>query len=72
MSPINFEELPERLKSKLEAHEIGALNTLFADEGVQQRIAEIETYRQTRQRWEYGIYGGCTLLAIGLLFILEK
>ena len=72
MFNIDFWSLPETSKRRLAPEEIMVLNGLFQDPIVQKQLEDIEWQRKIRQKWKYAIYGGCTLLAVGLSLLLGQ
>lgn len=69
MFNIDFGSLPEKSKKNLAPQEILELNGLFTDPTIQQQLGNIEEQRKIRQKWKYLVYGGCTILTLGLSYI---
>ena len=72
MFNIDFWALPEGSKKQLAPEEIILLNGLFQDPIIQKQLEDIEQQRKIRQKWKYAIYGGCTLLAVGLSLLFGQ
>ncbi len=72
MFNIDFWSLPENSKKQLSPEEIIVLNGLFQDPVIQKQLEDIEWQRKIRQKWKYAIYGGCTLLAVGLSLLFGQ
>lgn len=70
MFNIDFGTLPDTAKKNLAPEEIITLNWLFSDPIIQQQLENIEEQRKIRQKWKYLVYGGCTILAIVIFWII--
>ena len=70
MFNIDFATLPEESKKHLAPEEIVTLNSLFSDPTIQKQLEDIEEQRKIRQKWKYAVYGWCSVLTLGLSFLL--
>jgi len=69
MFNIDFGSLPEKSKKNLAPQEILELNGLFTDPTIQKQLEDIEEQRKIRQKWKYLVYGGCSILTLGLSYV---